>query len=90
MAKLVEVQKKICTELNLKFQDTTQQILIENVTDQGFSGRSRLDKLVYVNGDNISIGDFVEVKIVETRTWSLTGEVQNFLNNESQGQLVEY
>jgi tRNA-2-methylthio-N6-dimethylallyladenosine synthase len=90
MAKLVEVQKKICTELNLKFQDTIQQILIENVTDQGFSGRSRLDKLVYVNGDNISIGDFVEVKIVETRTWSLTGEVQKILNNESKGQLVEY
>ena len=38
----------------------------------------------------IEIGDFVEVKITEARTWSLTGEVQKKINYEFEGQLIEH
>ena len=65
-------------------------VLVENNSEGVYSGRSRLDKLVYLDGENIEIGDFVEVKITEARTWSLTGEVQKKINYEIEGQLIEH
>ncbi|MBM01776.1 MAG: tRNA (N6-isopentenyl adenosine(37)-C2)-methylthiotransferase MiaB [Chloroflexi bacterium] len=90
MAEIVELQKKISMELNSEYQGATQVVLVENNSDGVYSGRSRLDKLVYLDGEDIEIGDFVEVKITETRTWSLTGEVQKKINNEIEGQLIEH
>ena len=77
-------------ELNLEYEGTTQVVLVENKSEGVYSGRSRLDKLVYLDGENIEIGDFVEVKINEARTWSLTGEVQKKINYEIEGQLIEH
>ena len=90
MAVIVEAQKKISMELNLEYEGTTQVVLVENNSEGVYSGRSRLDKLVYLDGENIEIGDFVEVKINEARTWSLTGEVQKKINYEIEGQLIEH
>ena len=90
MAIIVDAQKKISMELNLEYEGTTQVVLVENNSEGVYSGRSRLDKLVYLDGENIEIGDFVEVKITEARTWSLTGEVQKKINYEIEGQLIEH
>ena len=90
MAEIVEVQKNISLELNTAFVGTSQIVLVENNSEGIFSGRSRLDKLVYIDGKDIEIGDFVEVTITEARTWSLTGQVQRKINNEIEGQLIEY
>ena len=90
MAEIVEVQKNISLELNTAFEGTSQIVLVENNSEGIFSGRSRLDKLVYIDGKDIEIGDFVEVTITEARTWSLTGQVQRKINNEIEGQLIEY
>lgn len=90
MAEIVEVQKNISLELNTAFEGTSQIVLVENNSEGIFSGRSRLDKLVYLEGKDIEIGDFVEVTITEARTWSLTGQVQRKINNEIEGQLIEY
>ena len=90
MAEIVEVQKNISLELNTAFEGTSQIVLVENNSEGIFSGRSRLDKLVYIDGKDIEIGDFVEVTITEARTWSLTGKVQRKINNEIEGQLIEY
>jgi len=90
MAEIVEVQKNISLELNTAFEGTSQIVLVENNSEGIFSGRSRLDKLVYLDGKDIEIGDFVEVTITEARTWSLTGQVQRKINNEIEGQLIEY
>ena len=88
MAQIVEAQKKISNELNSKYMDSYENVLIENYADNLFSGRSRLDKLVYIKGDKIEIGDFVEVKINETRTWSLSGEFQKIIKNENEAHLI--
>ena len=88
MAQIVEAQKKISHELNLKYIDTYQNVLIENFADNSFSGRSRLDKLVYLSGENIEIGDFVEVKINETRTWSLSGKFKKIIEKENEAYLI--
>ena len=90
MAEIVEVQKNISLELNTAFEGTSQIVLVENNSEGIFSGRSRLDKLVYIDGKDIEIGDFDEVTITEARTWSLTGQVQRKINNEIEGQLIEY
>ena len=90
MAEIVEVQKNISLELNTAFEGTSQIVLVENNSEGIFSGRSRLDKLVYLEGKDVEIGDFVEVTITEARTWSLTGQVQRKINNEIEGQLIEY
>ena len=90
MAEIVEVQKNISLELNTAFEGTSQIVLVENNSEGIFSGRSRLDKLVYLDGKDVEIGDFVEVTITEARTWSLTGQVQRKINNEIEGQLIEY
>ena len=70
--------------------DSTEHVLVENFADNLFSGRSRLDKLVYINSDKIKVGDFVEVKINETRTWSLSGEFQKIIKNENEVYLIEH
>ena len=88
MAQIVEAQKKISNELNSKYMDSYENVLIENYADNLFSGRSRLDKLVYIKSDKIEIGDFVEVKINETRTWSLSGEFQKIIKNENEAHLI--
>ena len=71
MAEIVEVQKNISLELNTAFEGTSQIVLVENNSEGIFSGRSRLDKLVYLDGKDVEVGDFVEVTITEARTWSL-------------------
>ena len=88
MAQIVEAQKKISYELNLKYMDTFQNVLVENFAENTFSGRSRLDKLVYLDGENIEIGDFVEVKINETRTWSLTGKFLKAIEKDNEVHLI--
>ena len=90
MAEIVEVQKNISLELNTAFEGTSQIVLVENNSEGIFSGRSRLDKLVYLDGKDVEVGEFVEVRITEARTWSLTGQVQRKINNEIEGQLIEY
>ena len=46
MAQIVDTQKKISYELNTKYMDSTENVLVENFADNLFSGLSRLDQLV--------------------------------------------
>ncbi len=39
-----------------------------------FSGHSETNKLVNFTGENIQVGDIVDVKITNTKSWSLDGE----------------
>ena len=55
MAVIVDAQKKISMELNLEYEGTTQVVLVENNSEGVYSGRSRLDKLVYLDGENIEL-----------------------------------
>ena len=38
-------------------------------------GRSRTNKIVYMNGDQEMVGEIVDVKIDNARTWSLEGKI---------------
>jgi len=70
-----EIQATIQGELNTRFQDKTVEVLIEGTKRGQVQGRSRNDKLVYVEGADGMIGHTAPVEIEHTGPWSLKGRV---------------
>ena len=65
-------------ENNLKYQDKVLKVLVDGISkknDNAYSGYSEEFKLVNFKAENVNIGDIVEVKITEARSWSLNGEL---------------
>ncbi len=76
--RLMEVQNRISLEKNLKLQGQVMEVLVEGESKTNpdiLSGRTRTNKLVHFAGDKSLIGQFVQVRIVEAKTWTLHGEV---------------
>ncbi len=64
-------------ENNKKLEGKVLEVLVEGSNEKfnnGFFGYSKELKLVNFSGDNIKIGDLVNVKIIKAKTWSLDGE----------------
>ena len=51
------------------------QILVEEVKDGVFKGRTRNNKIVHIKHDKNIIGEFVHARITRARTWYLNGEL---------------
>ena len=82
-----DLQKGIQSSLNAKMLDKKYQILVEGRKRGVMHGRTRTDKIVYLNGnlnnklDDSIIGKMVDVKITDYSSWSLSGEfIKNKLN----------
>lgn len=76
--RLLEVQNEISKKKNDAYFGRTEKILVEGVskTNPDFmSGRTDSGKIVNFPGDTSLTGKFVDVKITETKTWSLCGEM---------------
>ncbi|MFZ7120452.1 MAG: tRNA (N6-isopentenyl adenosine(37)-C2)-methylthiotransferase MiaB [Eubacteriaceae bacterium] len=74
--KLLEVQNEISKEINMTYKDKVVKVLVEGPSknnDAILSGRTEKNKLINFIGDDKSIGNIVEVKITEVRTFSLKG-----------------
>ena len=75
-----DLQKNIQKSLNSKMLSKKYQILVEGRKRGVMHGRTRTDKIVYLNGnlndqlDDSQIGKMLEVKITDYSSWSLTGE----------------
>lgn len=67
-----QLEARISAEINQRFLDTRQQVLVESRREARWSGRNRLGKLVHFGGD-ASIGDLVDVRIEHATAWSLQG-----------------
>ena len=75
---LDEVQHGIQAEINAGLLGSRAEVLIEGTKRDRVFGRSRLDKLVYLEDDGaegLGVGATVEVSIVESSAFSLTGAV---------------
>jgi len=75
---LMDAQKSITNEKNNRLLGETLEVLIENVEKKASNklmGRSRTNKIVYTNGDPEMVGQIVDVKIDNARTWSLEGKI---------------
>ena len=78
--RLLLLQHKISLEKNKCKVGENLTVLIEGKSEEnGYFGRSQaeapeVDGLIYIKGDKIKIGDFVEVKITEALDCDLIGE----------------
>ena len=71
---ILNLQEKICLENNIKFEDQELEVLVEGEKKGKLFGRSRLDKLVYFQGDKSIIGQMIMVRITNSSPWSLSGD----------------
>jgi tRNA-2-methylthio-N6-dimethylallyladenosine synthase len=67
-----QIETRISTEINQRFLDTTQDVLVENRREGRWSGRNRLGKLIHFEGD-AEVGQMVRVRIERATAWSLQG-----------------
>ncbi len=76
--RLLEVQNEISKRKNDAYVGRVERVLVDGVskTDENvLSGRCDSSKIVNFKGDKSLIGKYINVKITESHTWSLNGEV---------------
>ena len=80
LARLMYLQEEISAEKLATKVGKTMQVLVEDVDDEGSVARSaadapEIDGLVYINGEDLEVGEFVMVKITDSDEHDLWGEV---------------
>ncbi len=73
LAILNEKVKEMSLKSNQKYVAKTLEVLVESSKNGKFEGRTRNNKVVHITGENINIGDFVNVHIDRASTWCLFG-----------------
>jgi len=79
---VMKLQQRISAESNLAFFGKTLKVLIDEIGPSGpeqFVGRSRMDApdvdgVIYVTGNDVKVGDFVEARITGAMEYDLVGE----------------
>ena len=71
---LEDLERQISHEINRELVGKTQEVLIEGEKDGRWHGRTRSNKLVYVDGGQRHMGELVNVRITQGAAWSLHGE----------------
>ena len=71
-AGLEQLETRVSFEINQRFLDTKQDVLVENRREGRWSGRNRLGKLIHFEGD-AEVGRIVRVHIDRATAWSLQG-----------------
>lgn len=78
LQELMELTSKYANEKNKAFEGTTIKVLVDGLSKknkQVYSGYSEANKLVNFTGENIEIGEIVNVYVEEAKTWSLNGKM---------------
>lgn len=70
---LDDLMHGISTEINTRYLDTTQQVLVEEEHKGKWKGRTRTNKLVFFADPRNRRGELVDVQITYTGPWSLQG-----------------
>lgn len=76
--KLLEVQNEISKRKNDAYVGRTEIVLVDGVSknnENTLSGRCESSKIVNFKGSEDLVGKYVKVKITESHTWSLNGEI---------------
>ncbi len=76
--RMLEVQNEISKSKNDSYVGSVQRVLVEGeskTSPDTLTGRTEGGKVVNFSGDKASVGQMVNVKITESRTWSLLGEI---------------
>ncbi|UFJ42229.1 tRNA (N6-isopentenyl adenosine(37)-C2)-methylthiotransferase MiaB [Brevibacillus humidisoli] len=78
LQRLMDLQNRISLEKNLALEGQVLEVLVEGESKNNpdvLSGRTRANKLVHFAGDKSLIGQFVNVRVTEAKTWTLRGEI---------------
>jgi len=67
-----QLETRISAEINQRFLDTEQEVLVESRREGRWTGRNRAGKLIHFDGD-AEIGRLVAVRITHATAWSLQG-----------------
>ena len=77
--RMLEVQNEISKRKNDEYFGKTERVLVEGESKNNadtLTGRTEGGKVVNFDGDGSLIGQFVDVKITDCKTWSLFGEIE--------------
>ncbi len=74
LASVNELQERIQTELNRDLEGKKFDVLVDGRTRGRLQGRTRGDKIVYLDGRDSLIGQTRNVEITGSSPWSLQGE----------------
>ena len=72
---LVELQNRVSEEKHRAYIGTTARVLVDGEDGEYLTSRTSGGRLVRVRGDRGLIGTFREVKITDSNTWALYGEL---------------
>ncbi|MBP8820400.1 MAG: TRAM domain-containing protein, partial [Syntrophomonadaceae bacterium] len=78
LQRLNQVQYQIATEINQSMQDSIKEVLVEGpskTNPEKLTARTRTNQIVIFSGPKDLIGQLINVRITEARTFSLFGEV---------------
>src|SRR5512146_130629 len=80
LARLMYLQEEISAEKLAKKVGQTMTVLVDDVDEEGAVARSaadapEIDGLVYINGEELEVGEVVTVKIIDSDEHDLWGEV---------------
>jgi tRNA-2-methylthio-N6-dimethylallyladenosine synthase len=67
-----ELEARISSEINQRFLDTEQEVLVETRREGRWTGRQRQGKLVHFEGE-CAVGELVTVRVERATAWSLQG-----------------
>ena len=75
---LVELANTISAEKHAAYEGTRQRVLVDGADGRGewnLTARTRGGRLVHLKGDESLVGQFIDVDITSSNTWSLYGEI---------------
>ncbi|RYL92245.1 tRNA (N6-isopentenyl adenosine(37)-C2)-methylthiotransferase MiaB [Sporolactobacillus sp. THM19-2] len=79
LQRLNKLVDQLAEESNAKYQDQVVEVLVEGTSRKNaemLTGHTRTNKVVNFSGPESLIGQLVQVKVTETKMWSLDGEWQ--------------
>ena len=77
LAILNEKVKEMSLKSNQKYLGSVLEVLVESFKDGKYEGRTRNNKVVHIIGNDVKIGDFVNVQIQRASTWCLFGIINS-------------
>lgn len=78
LQRLNSIQYRIATEINQSLEGTVQEVLVEGpskTNEEKLTSRTRANRIVIFSGSKDLIGQIINVRITEARTFSLFGEI---------------
>ena len=75
MRRLLDLQKRIMSELAKRYEGTIQEVLVEEEKNGELIGRTTTNKWASFKGDKSLLGKIVRIKVTKSSPFSLEGEL---------------